>query len=190
MTERRQPSPGDSAANGTQGSIGRRGWGRLRRVIVPSAIVGGSLAVSLAIYFGILAEAWAQVLARWTARWTSAGLNILGQSTRVDGTLLSSDSFAVNIVAECTPVGPLVLFIGAVIAYPAPLRAKGVGVAMGFVALTLVNLVRIMSLFWLGSAFPQYLGVAHLLVWQTAIVLFAIVLWLFWAERMTVARHL
>ena len=51
-----------------------------------------------------------------------------------------------------------------------------------------INLARIMSLFWIGSAYPQYLNVAHLLVWQTAIILLAIVLWLFWIERVAGAR--
>lgn len=88
-----------------------------------------------------------------------------------------------NIVAECTAAGPLVLFIGAVAAYPASLRAKGIGALLGLVVVTLVNLVRIMSLFWIGSAYPEYLDMAHLLVWQTAIILLAIELWLFWVER-------
>lgn len=81
------------------------------------------------------------------------------------------------------------LFIGAVIAYPAPLKAKTVGALIGLVVLTAVNLLRIMSLFWIGSAYPEYLDVAHLLVWQTAIILLAIVLWLFWVERFAGARN-
>ena len=93
-----------------------------------------------------------------------------------------------DIVAECTAVGPLVLFIGAVAAYPSPLRAKSLGVLLGLVVLSAVNLVRIISLFLIGSAYPEYLEVAHLLVWQTAIILFAIILWLFWVERLAGAR--
>ena len=51
-----------------------------------------------------------------------------------------------------------------------------------------INLVRIISLFLIGSAYPQYLEIAHLLVWQTAIILSAIVLWLIWVERLAIAR--
>ena len=63
------------------------------------------------------------------------------------------------------------------------------GAVLGLVVLTVVNLFRIMSLFWIGMAYPEYLNVAHLLVWQTAIILLAIVLWLFWVERFAGARH-
>ena len=151
-------------------------------------ILAASLGLALAIYYGFLGSSLVDHIAAWTADWTSRGLNILGGSTSVSGTLLVSDSFAVNIVAECTAVGPLVLFIGAVMAYPASLKAKGIGLAIGLVVLTLVNLVRIMSLFWIGSAYPEYLDMAHLLVWQSAIILLAIVMWLVWAERAAGAR--
>jgi exosortase/archaeosortase family protein len=152
-------------------------------------ILAASLGLALAIYYGFLGSSWMEYVAEWTASWTSRALNLVGTSTRVNGTIMASDSFAVNIVAECTAVGPLVLFIGAVAAYPSSLRAKGIGALLGLVVLTLVNLVRIMSLFWIGSAYPEYLDMAHLLVWQTAIILLAIVLWLFWVERVAGAGN-
>ena len=178
-----------SAADEAKEHRGWRGRGIGWRALGPPAIIGGSLALSLAIYFGLLGSAWVEVVAAATACWTSHALNLLGSSTSVDGTILSSDSFAVNIVAECTAVGPLVLFIGAVAAYPAHVRAKGLGVLLGMVVLTSVNLIRIMSLFWIGSNFPDHLRMAHLLVWQTAIIVLAIVVWLFWVERMAHARY-
>ena len=153
------------------------------RMVRPWAILAASLLVALAVYFGFLGNALMDAVARWTASWTSFSLNLLGSATRADGTVLWSDSFTANIVAECAVVGPLVLFAGAVLAYPASLGAKGLGVLIGLVVLTCANLVRIMSLFWIGATFPQYLDVAHLLVWQAIIILLAIVLWLFWVER-------
>ena len=170
-------------------SSARRRW-RLGRATFGSWLVlAASLGLALAIYYGLLGSTLVEYVAAWTADWTSYGLDLLGTSTTVDGTILSSDSFAVNIVAECTAIGPLVLFIGAVIAYPASLRNKALGILLGLVVLSLVNLVRIMSLFLIGSAYPRYLGVAHLLVWQTAIILIAIVLWLLWVERIAGARN-
>jgi exosortase/archaeosortase family protein len=159
------------------------------RTIGAWLILAASLALALAIYYGFLGSSLVDHVAAWTATWTSHALNLLGTSTRVEGTILSSDSFAVNIVAECTAVGPLVLFIGAVAAFPSTARSKGLGVLLGVVVLTAVNGARIVSLFWIGSAYPEYLSVAHLLVWQSAIILMAIILWLFWVERLAVARQ-
>ena len=180
-TQNQSPTPehAASAAGWRPGATTFRSW----------LILAASLGLALSIYYGFLASSLVDRVAEWTAQWTSHGLNLLGTPTHVNGTVLSSGSFAVNIVAECTAVGPLVLFIGAVFAYPATMKARAIGVTAGLAALTLINLVRIISLFLLGSAYPEFLEIAHLLVWQTAIILFAIVLWLLWVERVAGARH-
>ena len=175
-----------SAPDADGGGHGNRLW---LRPLVPATVVGASLLLSLGIYFGFLGSSWVERVSQWTATWSSLGLNLFGLSTTVNGTIVSSNRFAVNIVAECTAVGPLVLFMGAVAAYPTAWKSKGKGLLLGATVLTSVNLVRIMSLFWIGSNYPRYLDVAHLLVWQTLIILLAIVLWLFWVDRMAVARN-
>ena len=153
-----------------------------RRYLGLVAIVGGSLVLALGVYFGFVVSSLVDAVAGWTASWSSAVLNALGASTSADGTILWSNSFAVNVVAECTAVGPLIVFMGAVIAYPSAWRDKTIGLLMGLVVLSAVNLARIASLFWIGSNYPQHLDVAHLLVWQTAMIVLAILVWLVWVE--------
>ena len=182
-TEWPHPTTNDGGAD--SGRVWRLGPPTIRSWL----ILGGSLGLALAVYYGLLGSSWIEYVGAWTASWTSHALNLLGTSTSAQGTILWSDGFAVNIVAECTAVGPLILFAGAIIAYPSPLRAKTMGAVLGLVVLTVVNLVRIMSLFWIGASYPQYLSVAHLLVWQTAIILLALVLWLVWVERIAGARN-
>ena len=158
-------------------------------MFVPILMISASLLLAIGFYFGLLGNSWIRFVAVWTAQWTSIGLGFVGISTTVNGTILASENFAVNVVAECTAIGPLLLYAGAVAAYPARLKSKGAGIILGLVVLTLVNVVRIVSLFWLGLTFPQYLDVAHLIVWQSGIILLAIILWLFWAEKMTSAGN-
>lgn len=159
------------------------------RLVASWLIIAASLALALGVYSGILGGAWIDAVARWTANWSSAMLNAIGFETTVNGTILASDSFAVNVVTECTSIGPLLLFLGAVAAHGAPVKSKLIGAGLGIVVLTGVNLVRIVSLFWIGSIWPQHLGVAHLLIWQSAMILLAIVLWLYWADRFAGARQ-
>ena len=159
---------------------------------MPAIVLGGSLALSLVLYFGYLGSGLVDHVARWTASSSSLALNLLGSSASVDGTVLRSSGFAVDVVGECTAVGPIVLFMGAVLAYPARLRAKAAGLALGI--LRQPSPLRrqprqVISLFWIGSAFPQYLDVAHVLIWQTALIVVVIVLWLVWAERVGHARN-
>ena len=179
----------DTGAQDQHGEAASVGATLVPRGIGPWLVLAASLALALGVYYGFIGSALVDWVAGWTANWSSQGLNVLGASTRVDGTILASDRFAVNIVAECTAVGPLLLLIGAVAAYPSPIRARVLGVLAGVVILSLVNVVRIMSLFWIGTAYPDYLDVAHLLVWQTAIILFSIVLWLVWVGRVADAQR-
>ena len=176
----------DDRAGETSGAprcTGIRTKGLLVVALRASAIIGVSLLLTLAVYSGYVGGPLIRVFAEWMADWTSEALNLLGASTRAHGTILSTDGFAANVVIECTAVGPLLLFAGAVLAYPSTLKAKSAGLLMGIAILVVINLVRVASLFWIGSNFPQYLSVAHLLVWQSATVLLAIVIWFFWVER-------
>ncbi len=145
-------------------------------------VLAASLALALAFYYGYLGSGWVGRVSEWTAEASSRALGLAGTPTWVEGATIASDSFAVVVVAECTAVGPLLLFIGAVAAYPSSVRAKVMGAALGLFALSGLNVVRIASLFWVGSAYPEYLSLAHLLVWQPAMIVSAVVLWLLWVE--------
>jgi exosortase/archaeosortase family protein len=58
------------------------------------------------------------------------------------------------------------------------------GIAIGIVALFALNLVRTVSLFYIGAHFPDFLDTAHVLIWQSVMILAAIALWLFWVEKL------
>ena len=46
-----------------------------------------------------------------------------------------------------------------------------------------INMARIVSLYYIGIWWPHFFQVAHGYVWQSLVILFAMVLWIFWAER-------
>ena len=147
------------------------------------AIIVASLGMALVAYFGLFGTPLVDAVSRWTASSTAQVLNLFGASVSTSGTVVGSSSFAYRIVAECTAIGPAILFAGAVLAYPATLKSKLLGIGVGVVFLTSLNLVRLVSRFYIGAVFPEYLPMAHFLVWQAVIIISAIVAWLFWAER-------
>ena len=123
-----------------------------------------------------------KTVAFWAASWTGLALTALGVQATVDGTVVASETFAVNVVAECLALGPMLLYAGAVLAYPRGLRSKALGLLVGITVIAGVNLVRITSLFLLGSAYPHLLGPVHLVLWQSLMALLAIAVWLLWAQ--------
>ncbi len=159
-----------------------RGKDAERPARVSWLVLAASFALAAAFYYGYLGSDWVGRVSEWTAGVSGLALGLAGTPAVVDGATIASGSFAVVVVAECTAVAPLFLFMGAVAAYPSNARARLLGAALGLLALSALNAVRIASLFWIGSAYPEHLDVAHLLVWQPAMIVAAVLLWLLWAH--------
>lgn len=147
-------------------------------------VAGASLGAALGLYL-ILARipAFDRAASTVTARAVALSLNFLGVDVSAQGALLVSERLRFQVVPECTPLGPLALVAGAMLPFPASGRAKLVGIASAAVTLGLLNLVRVMSLVYIGLYLPQWLETSHLVVWQSVMILASILLWLFWVKR-------
>ncbi|HVT19259.1 MAG TPA: exosortase H [Thermoanaerobaculia bacterium] len=123
------------------------------------------------------------------ARTSGAALNLLGQHVSMQGTVIRNARFAVNIRNGCNGVEAMLIFLSAVLAFPSPWVSRAVGLALGIVAIQAVNLVRVVALFLTGVYFPKLFATSHTVIWQTLVILFAVLLWLFWAHRFATRRE-
>jgi archaeosortase B (VPXXXP-CTERM-specific) len=146
------------------------------------------LGVSIFAYSKFVDENY-NVLAILTAKASGAILSIFSSDIHVDGVLVSSNLFSMRVVALCTGIVPIMIFLSAVIAYPCRIKPKLVGIVMGTIVICLINLVRMVTIFYIGSYAPSFFDTAHGLMWQSLIILIAILLWLFWAEKLTDGRN-
>lgn len=96
----------------------------------------------------------------------------------------AESGFAVAIEAGCNGVEALIILFAAIFAFPASLRHKLAGFAIGFVAIQALNLVRIISLFYLGQWNMTWFEWFHLYLWQALIILDALVVWLVWLRTL------
>jgi exosortase H (IPTLxxWG-CTERM-specific) len=98
------------------------------------------------------------------------------------GVVIQSQStgFAVQIAPGCDGIEAVIILISAIGAFPSPWKHKFVGIAIGFVAIQALNLVRIISLFYLGQWNQVWFDWFHLYLWQALIVLDALAVWLVW----------
>ncbi|MBI4914703.1 MAG: exosortase H [Acidobacteria bacterium] len=115
-------------------------------------------------------------------------LNAFGEGATVVGQTLRSPRFAVVIYNGCNGLEAMLIFVCGVLAFPAPWRRKLLGIALGFLAIQAVNIVRVVSLFYVGVLKPEWFSTAHVFVWQSAIILFAVLLWVLWVQRYAMAR--
>lgn len=86
----------------------------------------------------------------------------------------------IQIVAGCNGVEAVLILVSAVLAFPAPWKHKLVGIGLGFVAIQTLNLVRIISLYYLQRWNQVWFEWFHLYLWQALIILDALVFWLIW----------
>ena len=117
------------------------------------------------------------------ARVSAGVLNLFGERVSVTGTEIRSDRFAVQIANGCNGVETALLFGSAVLAFPAPWRRRLVGLLLGFLAIQVINLVRVVSLFWIGAHQPALFSSSHTVLWQSIVVLCGVLLFLLWASR-------
>lgn len=96
------------------------------------------------------------------------------------------NGFAVSIEPGCNGVEAMIVLLAAIIAFPAPFLYKLQGLLWGFVAIQGVNLLRIISLFYLGQWNRELFDWAHLYVWQALIMLDALVVFLIWIRYLPV----
>jgi exosortase H (IPTLxxWG-CTERM-specific) len=123
------------------------------------------------------------------ARVSGVTLNLLGQGITMRGTIIENGRFAVNIRNGCNGVETMLIFISAVLAFPAPWPARAIGLVLGVLAIQVINLVRVVALFLTGAYFPKLFDASHTVVWQTAVILFGVLLWIFWASRFAAPRR-
>jgi len=107
-------------------------------------------------------------------------LNLFGLDTLVDGTFVKNQLFLMNIGKGCDAVSPTILFMAAILIYPTHFSNKWKWVLIAPLAFGLLNLIRIITLFLIGSYAPSFFDFAHIEFWQGVFILITIIAWFYW----------
>ncbi|MDR2155058.1 MAG: exosortase H [Burkholderiaceae bacterium] len=141
-----------------------------------------------AVLFGVemLNPVQAAVVTPWTgwlAQASAAIAHLIDPTVISHGRVLQQSAppyFGVSIEAGCNGVEATIVLIAAILAFPSGWKMKLWGIGLGFVAVQGVNLIRIVSLFFLGQWSFKVFEFAHLYMWQALIMLDVLVVWLLW----------
>lgn len=143
-----------------------------------------------AVLFGAQLTPWGQeyFVIPWTnglAHFCAQLVALFDSGAEATGKILRSTSngFAVSIEAGCNGVEATLVLIAAIFAFPATWKQKLWGFGLGFIAVQGLNVVRIISLFYLGQWNMTAFEWAHLYIWQALIMLDVLIVWLIWVRR-------
>lgn len=156
---------------------GPRSRGRVASTLAAVAAVGGAW---IALLLNETALGWVQ---RAFAVATSAVLRAFGCATVAQGTTVVSAQFGISVVTACTGLFATGLYLIAVLLFPASWRARLSGCIVGVCVLFVVNVVRLVSLYYVGVHWPSVLDAVHQVVWQSLVIAIVVAMWLLWAGR-------
>jgi exosortase H (IPTLxxWG-CTERM-specific) len=117
------------------------------------------------------------------ARCSAAVLRSVESGVSTAGTVIRSPRFALDVRNGCNGIEATMLLVAAILAFPATLRSRLSGLVIASVAIELVNLVRLSSLFWLGEHYRRIFDLFHIAVWQSLVILAAIAIFVLWSWK-------
>ena len=111
---------------------------------------------------------------------TGIAVIVLGQKVVCPGV------FGIDIANECSAVSQVIIVASALFAYPTGLRFRLFGLFF-FVAIILAgNIVRLVSLFWIGVWAKEHFDFVHFYVWgglSYIVLLILLLIWMRFAHR-------
>ncbi|RLQ23602.1 exosortase H [Seongchinamella sediminis] len=97
----------------------------------------------------------------------------------------SDTGFAVSIEAGCNGVEATIVLIAAVVAYPGSWKARCTVIGLGFLAVQALNILRIITLFYLGDWDLDIFTWVHLYLWPSLIMLDVLVVFVLYLRYLS-----
>jgi exosortase H (IPTLxxWG-CTERM-specific) len=111
-------------------------------------------------------------------------IEVFGGSVELFGDVLRSpiNGFAVKVDNGCSGLEAVILICAAVLAFPTTWKMRLIGVVACSAAILGLNLVRIISLFYIGQYSMDWFEWAHLYAWDILIMVDGVIAMLLWSR--------
>jgi exosortase family protein XrtM len=121
-----------------------------------------------------------------TTRVSSKIINFITphENTYVREGAITDGKFMVEIRRGCEGIEGMLLLIAAMLAFPAGLREKLIGMAGGILFIYVFNLARIAVLYYVVKYSPALFDMMHIYVGQIIIIFVALTYFIFWLSRL------
>ena len=144
--------------------------------------------VSLLIGFGVLLTPPVQKVDVQFSRAlvkVSHGLILMcgGHATRDAAILRAPAGFGVEMRDGCNAINVTILLWSAILAFPSSWRMKAAGLLAGSAIIQVINILRFITLFYLGQYSLPWFDFAHAYLWESLIMLDTMVVFWYWVNR-------
>ena len=127
---------------------------------------------------------WLAGYLRMYARFAGSALSLFESGIvitddRIDG------RFSLQIVRNCDAIEVNILFVSAILAFPAAWRRRTVALFAGLLLLVLANIARICILYYVGVHRPTWFATAHEEILPLVLIAFTALSFMGWARYLT-----
>ena len=145
--------------------------------------------ITLIIIFLVVAKSQGFFI-ELTAKSTTYALNLLSiDALLVEGSKIKLDGLTLDIIFECTGVLSMIAYAACTLSYPTTWKSRGIGILIGIPALFLINIIRIVFLAIVGLNYSaQIFDYMHGYLWHITLIIFVVLIWLLWIERIVENR--
>lgn len=167
-------------------------WSAGRGPVIRFVLIFGLLLVAFNVFFYlylIRTEFFGWYL-HMNAEVSAAILRLFGERAYAEEGSIFAPRFAMGIARGCDALQSSAFFAIGVFASPlrVPLLRRVFPVVVGMASLLLLNIVRVLTLFYASHYSHALFKVLHIEVWQAVFIFCPLFLWILWARR--VARSL
>lgn len=107
-------------------------------------------------------------------------LQAAGENVTAEARCLVGRSFSCEVDTGCNGMVAASLFLAAILSFPAHWRLRVYGSVALLPVILGVNILRVSTLYWMGTHRPQWFSLAHIYVGQVVVIAATTCLWLLW----------
>ena len=163
---------------------------RRNQYVIRFCLLFGVVIVLFALLFHRFQYGFAFFYMKPVSYVASVLLGIFGVEAPIDETHMGNGfcdmllgNIRYRITHGCTGLFPSSLFLAAVLAYPARVREKLVGIIMGIPAFLTFGIIRLIVMAVVALTLPRYIPLLHVYVMAVVNLAFAIFIWMYWINR-------
>ena len=110
----------------------------------------------------------------------AATMRLFSDDVERHGAAIIQGDFSANVIVECVGTLEILIYLAAVLAYPATWRQRIPGLLLGPFFILAFNVARLVTLMFIGSYSVEIFDFLHVYLWQTTLIVLIIVVWLGW----------
>ncbi len=123
------------------------------------------------------------------AQLSSWVLNVIGIRIQTVSSFVYQDQgFAIDISYKCTGILLMAFFAAGIFAYPCPSLKKLSGLIVGIPLIFVINLVRLVGLFLIGTFAVPLFDFSHKVLAEILMILATFLIWWFWLKKVSLVQ--